>query len=289
MTRGNATGAFRLNDDVYMGDVVQTGANSTLGIALDDETTFTMGANTRMTLDEFVYQKNGKPSAGYNVLRGTVAFVAGQVAKTGSMSISTPTATLGIRGTTGVIDVPENITGASQVNVKLYPDANGAVGRIELFAPGTGGTRLGILTRASSGFGIGAAIGGRFSAVPITISPQQIARDRGFVRQVFSHQNLGRQLIQQRRPFRQQGLPPNLQRQNLQRPDLRGPGRPGQVQPGLPQRGNAAPGPGQVPGIQRGPVLQGAPALRGAPGLRPPQQQQQRGRGPRDRRNERDR
>src|SRR5262249_36229664 len=157
----------------------RTDVNASLGITLDDDTTFTMGGDAQMTMDEFVYQKGGKNTGIYHVVKGTVAFVAGQVAKTGNMSIDTPTATFGIRGTTGVVEVPEGITGAGQVQVKLYPDANGAVGRIEVFSPGRGGSSLGVLTRAASGFGIGAAVGGRFSAIPLTISPQQVARDRG--------------------------------------------------------------------------------------------------------------
>jgi hypothetical protein len=274
VTRGNATAGLKLNDDIFKGDLVQTASNATLGITLDDETTFTMGADARMLMDEFLYQKSGRNAGAYHVLRGTVAFVAGQVAKTGNMTITTPTATFGIRGTTGVVEVPEGVTTAGQVAIKLYPDANGAVGRIEVFAPGTGGARLGILTRASSGFGIGAAVAGRFAAVPLVISPQQIVRDRGFVRQLFSHATIGRQRVIERRNFRQralpqnlqrqnlqrQNLPRNLQRQNLQRPDLRGPTR-----PGLPRQGVVPPGLRQL----QPPVLRGAPS----PVLRPQQQQ----------------
>jgi hypothetical protein len=290
VTRGNTNGALKVDDDIFRGDIIQTASNATLGITLDDDTTFTMGGNARMVMDEFLYQSGGKPAATYNVVRGTLAFVAGQVARTGDMSIATPTATIGIRGTTGVVEVPEGVTTAGQVAVKLYPDASGAVGRIELFAPGPGGARLGVLTRASTGFGIGAGIAGRFAAVPLAISSQQVARDRGFVRQLFSHQTLGRQLVFQRRPFRMQALPPNVrqnlqrnfQRQNLQRqnlpqdlrrrtpsqdlqrrpqdlpPNLRGPS-----QPGGPQRGELLPRFDQraLPRVQQ-PAVQGAPALR---------------------------
>jgi hypothetical protein len=285
VTRNNATAGLKLNDDIFKGDLVQTAGNATLGITLDDETTFTMGADARMVMDEFLYQKSGKNAGAYQVLRGTVAFVAGQVAKTGNMTINTPTATFGIRGTTGVVEVPEGVTTAGQVAIKLYPDANGIVGRIEVFAPGTGGARLGILTRASSGFGIGAAVAGRFAAVPLVISPQQVARDRGFVRQLFSHATIGRRNVIERRNVRQRALPQNLQRQNLprnlqrqnvpqnlqrqnlqqplprqnlQRPTLQGVPQPGLQQPRFNQ---------PLPALRQPPTLQGAPALR-----RPPQQ-----------------
>src|SRR4051812_371156 len=84
VARGSTTSALKTNDNVFQGDVLQTGSNGTLAVTLEDETTFTLSASTRMTMDEYAYQSNGKKNAGaYNVLRGTVAFVAGQVARTG--------------------------------------------------------------------------------------------------------------------------------------------------------------------------------------------------------------
>ena len=102
----------------------------------------------------------------FDIAKGTVAFVAAAVAKTGDMRISTPTATLGIRGTTGLIEVPEgaSATGANNVAIKLYPDADGRVGQIEV--NGRDGTRLGSLTQGASGFTIRPGAGGRLSAQP---------------------------------------------------------------------------------------------------------------------------
>src|SRR5204863_4625338 len=86
---------------------------------------------------------------------------------------------------------------AANVNIKLYPDADGRVGHIDV-DDRSSGTRLGALTQGASGFairpGTGGAGGMRFAAVPITIPPQQIARDRGFVSQVHLAQTTGRQI-----------------------------------------------------------------------------------------------
>ncbi len=96
-----------LKDDIYLNDVVQTSANSALGVTFSDGTTFNLKANSEITIDNFVYEEGGKKNAGvFDVAKGTVAFVAAQVAKTGDMQITTPTATLGIRGTTGLVEVP---------------------------------------------------------------------------------------------------------------------------------------------------------------------------------------
>lgn len=254
---------LKVRDDIYLNDVVQTSSNSSLGITFNDATTFNLSAGAKITIDNYVYEDGGKQnSAIFDIGKGTVAFVAAAVAKTGDMTIATPTATLGIRGTTGVVDVPEGAaaSSANNVNIKLYPDADGRVGHIDV-NDRTSGTRLGALTQASSGFAIrpGAAGPGgmRFAAVPITIPPQQIARDRGFVSQVHAAQTTGRQIVTEQRDFRranptaisriprpaqpprQQQLRPNTApSQQPQRPNGQ-PGqnnRPGQQQPGTPNR-----------------------------------------------------
>jgi hypothetical protein len=92
--------------------------------------TFNLSANSRITIDNYVYEEGGSQNAAsFDIARGTVAFVAAAVAKTGNMTITTPTASLGIRGTTGLVEVPEGATAANANNVaiKLYPDADGRV------------------------------------------------------------------------------------------------------------------------------------------------------------------
>ena len=108
VTRNNASTPLKLKDDIFLNDVLQTSANSTLGVTFNDSTTFNLTANARIAVDNFVYADGGKANAAlFNVAKGTVAFVAAALAKSGDMKISTPTATLGIRGTTGLVEVPE--------------------------------------------------------------------------------------------------------------------------------------------------------------------------------------
>jgi hypothetical protein len=255
---------LKVRDDIYLNDTVQTSSKSSLGITFNDATTFNLSASAKITIDNYVYEDGGKQnSAIVDIGKGTVAFVAAAVAKTGDMKITTPTATLGIRGTTGVVDVPVGAaaSSANNVNIKLYPDADGRVGHIDV-DDRSSGTRLGALTQGASGFAIRPGAGGmRFAAVPITIPPQQIARDRGFVSQVHLAQTTGRQIVTEQRDFRranpgassriprplqpqQQQLPPNTAPgQQPQRPNGQ-PGqniRPGQQQPGTPNRQGAQP------------------------------------------------
>jgi hypothetical protein len=270
VTRNNAATPLKLQDDVFPNDVVQTSANSTLGVTFNDATTFNLTANARITVDRFVYEDGGKQNAAlFDVAKGTVAFVAAAVAKTGDMKISTPTATLGIRGTTGLVEVPEGASaaGANNVAIKLYPDPDGKVGRIEV--NDRAGTRLGFLTQGASGFTIRPGAGGRFAALPLVISPQQALRDQQIVRQLHAAQSVGRQIVTQRRIQRLQNpaRQPGLQRQkgSPQQPGL--PNRPGQQQPPGLQRQPAAPGVLR-PGLQNKPALRQRPAVL-APKRRP--------------------
>jgi FecR protein len=221
-TRGNAAAAaLKVNDPIFKNDALETGASSSLGVTFDDETTFSLTANARIVVNDFVYREGGKANAAlFNVARGTVAFVASLVAKTGEMKITTQTATLGIRGTTGVVDVPEGgPASAGEAKIKLYPDADGRVGRIEVFNPQGG--RLGTLTQGASAFAIRPGAGGRLVAVPFRIPPQEAARDRGVVARLFASHTIGRQMAIQRR----QSQPPSNQRP-----------------PGVPQQQNRQPG-----------------------------------------------
>jgi hypothetical protein len=225
VTRGNAPpSALNVKNAIYKKDVLQTGANASLSVTFDDETTLSLTANARIVVNEFVYEGGAKGNkALFHIARGTVAFVASFVAKTGDMTISTPTANLGIRGTTGVVDVPDSTAaGAGEAKIKLYPDADGRVGQIDLF--NRQGGRLGILTQGSSAFVIRPGLGGRVTAVPFQIPPQEAARDRGVVQRLFASHNIGRQMTIQRRQLRG----PSRQRPN----NLRQPGGPPQQRPG---------------------------------------------------------
>ncbi len=250
VTRGNgAPAALKVSDAIFKSDVLETGGDGSLGVTFDDDTTFNLSANARIAVDEFVYQEGGSGNkAAFNVARGTVAFVASQVAKTGDMTITTPTASLGIRGTTGVVDVPQNAA-AGDAKVKLYPDADGHVGQIQVFD--RQGDRLGALTQGSSAFEIRRGAGGRFAAMRFAIPAQEMARDRGMMRRLFASHNIGRQMMMRRRQMRG----PNFRRQNNLR-QRGGPQRPnrnlrGPQQPNRPNRNMG--GPQQPNGNPRGP------------------------------------
>ena len=93
---------LKSGDDVFQGDVIVTKDKGSVGITFVDDTIFSLGENGRMVLDEMIYdptEQTGK--FGLNLVQGVFSFVSGNIAKTGvdSMTVTTPVASIGIRGT----------------------------------------------------------------------------------------------------------------------------------------------------------------------------------------------
>lgn len=91
-----------VKERVGLGNDIATGANSRLQVLLLDRTNFTVGANARLKVDRFVYDPAKSASAvGLSVTKGAFRFMSGKAlhANPGASQISTPVATIGIRGT----------------------------------------------------------------------------------------------------------------------------------------------------------------------------------------------
>lgn len=101
-----------LRERVALADRVQTGQRSQLQLMLLDRTTFTVGANARLTIDRFVYDPARGGNFDASVAKGAFRFLSGRRASPGSSSIRTPIAVIGIRGT--VID---GVVGADAIAI----------------------------------------------------------------------------------------------------------------------------------------------------------------------------
>ncbi|MEE9330321.1 MAG: FecR domain-containing protein [Parvularculaceae bacterium] len=103
-----------VGDDVSLGEEVETGEDSSLQILLLDETVFTVGAETILTIDEFVYdpdQSSGELAA--SVAQGTFRFMSGGTADdVDDVEIETETASMGVRGT-----IIEGVVGARAIEL----------------------------------------------------------------------------------------------------------------------------------------------------------------------------
>ena len=95
-------------DSIFQGDVIETGNSGSVSLVMADDTVFSLDANGEVTMDEMVYDpvaQSGTISA--TLVKGVFSFVSGQIAKTDpdAMVLSTPVATIGIRGTTGALNL----------------------------------------------------------------------------------------------------------------------------------------------------------------------------------------
>ncbi len=91
-----------IKEPVLLNDKVTSKIGSSLQVLLKDNSTFTVGPQCDMIIDEFVYDPNTESnSLSANVKKGMFRFTSGQVSKTNpdKINVTTPTASMGIRGT----------------------------------------------------------------------------------------------------------------------------------------------------------------------------------------------
>lgn len=87
---------------VFADDLLVTGKDGSLGIVLRDNTIFSMGPDSRLSLNEFVFSPvEGKFSLLVRMIKGTFVYVSGVIAKLSPESIrmETPVGVVAIRGT----------------------------------------------------------------------------------------------------------------------------------------------------------------------------------------------
>ena len=91
-------------------DVLRTGADGSVGITMRDNSLLSAGPNSILSLERFEFEPT--TSAGRfdaRLQRGTLAVVSGRIAKKSpqAMTVRTPSAVLGVRGTEFVVSVDE--------------------------------------------------------------------------------------------------------------------------------------------------------------------------------------
>ena len=91
--------AVTLRQRIALADLIQTGKNSQLQVLLLDRSTFQIGPNASLRIDRFVYDPARGRTSGASVARGAFRFMSGQPNRGNSTTISSPVATIGIRGT----------------------------------------------------------------------------------------------------------------------------------------------------------------------------------------------
>jgi hypothetical protein len=94
---------------VEMNDAIKTAAGK-VGIKFEDNTTVQINENSRLVIDDFVYDPKSKAGKlAVNVASGTVRYASGQIAKKSpqNVAVNTPSATISVRGTDFTATVDE--------------------------------------------------------------------------------------------------------------------------------------------------------------------------------------
>jgi hypothetical protein len=108
VARGDQHLPLKIGDQVYQKDVIETGKDSSAGITFVDNSVFSTGPDSRLALDQFHFDSdNFHGDMLAKLQKGTLTVVSGDIARSspGNMKIETPTAILGVRGTTFAIEV----------------------------------------------------------------------------------------------------------------------------------------------------------------------------------------
>ena len=91
---------------IFFGDTIISNQNSNAQILFLDQTILTLGEDTELTIDEFIYDPNSHDGSFVsNVKSGTVKFITGQISKKNpeNLEVKFPSGTLGARGTEFVV------------------------------------------------------------------------------------------------------------------------------------------------------------------------------------------
>ncbi len=100
--------------EINTGETIRTGGDGRVQLRMTDESYMSIVPNTQFTIDNFKFEgrTDGTEVAQYSILRGALRTVSGLIGRVNrdKYRITTPTATVGIRGTGGEIQVTDTET-----------------------------------------------------------------------------------------------------------------------------------------------------------------------------------
>jgi len=108
IVRQDTTLPARPGEPVFPTDTLRTGVDGTVGITLKDDTRLSLGPSSELRLERYVYAP-GEGGFGMVVkfVTGVATYVSGRMAKLApdSIRLETPSAIVGVRGTTVAVRI----------------------------------------------------------------------------------------------------------------------------------------------------------------------------------------
>jgi hypothetical protein len=123
ITHNGVTSPLTPSTPIYMNDTIQTGARSKADVLFADNTEMTLSDNTKLQVDDYVYDPNlnSNNKATYSLLEGAFVYVSGLIGKKDpdSVRIETQASGIGTRGTKFIL----RTTGTNSFEIDLIEGA----------------------------------------------------------------------------------------------------------------------------------------------------------------------
>lgn len=115
---GGVDRVLRVGTDVQANEIISTAADDRAHLVFLDGTTLTIGPSSQLTIDKFVYDPTTqKGELAVNATKGVFRVIGGRISKTSAITVTTPAATMGIRGGMAAFSVA---TGGATITVSLF-------------------------------------------------------------------------------------------------------------------------------------------------------------------------
>lgn len=100
---GAGTRALSIGTGVVQNETIASSGVGRGQILFIDQTTLSMAPNTTIVLDQFVFNPDGTGQMGLQMTEGALRFIGGTLSRGQEATVTTPTATIGIRGSSALI------------------------------------------------------------------------------------------------------------------------------------------------------------------------------------------
>lgn len=144
---------LEIGTNLVQNEKITTSATGRIHLLFRDGSTLTVGPNSNLVLDTYLYDpkaKSGKIS--FSATKGVFRFIGGRISKSNRVEFKTPVATLGIRG--GINQFSVDPSGNSVTTTHVFGDETTIV-----TGNGNGGTKVTTIARQEFQASIGAAGG----------------------------------------------------------------------------------------------------------------------------------
>jgi hypothetical protein len=97
---------IKIEDDIFFSEIITTESDATAIMSFRDGSSLEIGPNSALTIDEFIFNPSeGIKTQTITALVGSFRFVSGMTLPNQKVTINTPSATIGIRGSTSPFTV----------------------------------------------------------------------------------------------------------------------------------------------------------------------------------------